>query len=57
VDLRHRTAFAAGHLGGTYGFALSESFVTYLGWLYAWGAPLTLTPMTRTESQRRGANW
>jgi hypothetical protein len=42
VDLRHRTAFAAGHLGGTYGFELSESFVTYLGWLYAWGAPLTL---------------
>jgi hydroxyacylglutathione hydrolase len=57
VDLRHRTAFAAGHLGGTYGFELSESFVTYLGWLYAWGAPLTLTPMTRTKSQRRGANW
>ena len=42
VDLRERTAFAAGHLGGTYGFELSESFVTYLGWLYRWGAPLTL---------------
>lgn len=42
VDLRHRTAFAAGHLAGTYGFELSDSFVTYLGWLYAWGAPLTL---------------
>jgi rhodanese-related sulfurtransferase len=42
VDLRNRTAFAAGHLGGTLGFELSGSFVTYLGWLYAWGAPLTL---------------
>ena len=42
VDLRGRTAFAAGHLGGTVGFELSESFATYLGWLYEWGAPLTL---------------
>ena len=42
VDLRKRTAFAAGHLGGTLGFELSSSFVTYLGWLYQWGAPLTL---------------
>ncbi|BBY26439.1 MBL fold metallo-hydrolase [Mycolicibacterium sediminis] len=42
VDLRTRTAFAAGHLAGTFGFELSGSFVTYLGWLYRWGAPLTL---------------
>jgi glyoxylase-like metal-dependent hydrolase (beta-lactamase superfamily II)/rhodanese-related sulfurtransferase len=42
VDLRNRTAFAAGHLTGSVGFELSSSFVTYLGWLYAWGAPLTL---------------
>jgi hydroxyacylglutathione hydrolase len=42
VDLRHRTAFAAGHLDGTLAFELSNSFVTYLGWLYTWGAPLTL---------------
>ncbi|MGP4056448.1 MBL fold metallo-hydrolase [Mycobacterium sp. 4D054] len=42
VDLRNRTAFAAGHLGGTLGFELSDSFVTYLGWLYSWGSPLTL---------------
>lgn len=42
VDLRRRTAFAAGHLAGTMGFELSDQFVTYLGWLYAWGAPLTL---------------
>ncbi|OBB58513.1 MBL fold metallo-hydrolase [Mycobacterium sp. 852013-51886_SCH5428379] len=42
VDLRKRTAFAAGHLDGTVAFELSTSFVTYLGWLYQWGAPLTL---------------
>ena len=42
VDLRHRTAFAAGHLAGTFGFELSDSFVGYLGWLYTSGAPLTL---------------
>jgi glyoxylase-like metal-dependent hydrolase (beta-lactamase superfamily II)/rhodanese-related sulfurtransferase len=42
VDLRSRTAFAAGHLAGSLGFELSGSFVTYLGWLYRWGAPLTL---------------
>lgn len=42
VDLRNRTAFAAGHLVGTLGFELSDNFVTYLGWLYSWGSPLTL---------------
>ncbi len=42
VDLRNRRAFAAGHLAGSLGFELSTSFVNYLGWLYAWGAPLTL---------------
>lgn len=42
VDLRNRTAFAAGHLSGTLGFELSGSFVTYLGWLHRWGEPLTL---------------
>jgi hydroxyacylglutathione hydrolase len=42
VDLRDRTAFAAGHLAGSLGFELSTSFVTYLGWLYRWGTPLTL---------------
>jgi hydroxyacylglutathione hydrolase len=42
VDLRKRTTFAAGHVAGTYGFELSDPFVNYLGWLYTWGAPLTL---------------
>ncbi|MFP5218836.1 MAG: MBL fold metallo-hydrolase [Actinomycetes bacterium] len=42
VDLRDRTAFAAGHIAGTLGFELSTSFVTYLGWTIPWGTPLTL---------------
>lgn len=42
VDLRRRRAFAAGHLAGSKGFELSTSFTTYLGWLYQWGAPVTL---------------
>ena len=42
VDLRERTAFAAGHLAGSLCFELSTNFVTYLGWLYRWGTPLTL---------------
>ncbi len=42
VDLRDRTAFAAAHLTGSLGFELSDNFVTYLGWLYRYGTPLTL---------------
>ncbi|KUI43322.1 MBL fold metallo-hydrolase [Mycobacterium sp. IS-1590] len=42
VDLRNRTAFAAGHLQGSLGFELSGPFVSYFGWLYDWGAPVTL---------------
>jgi rhodanese-related sulfurtransferase len=42
VDLRARTAFAAGHLAGSLGFELSDNFATYLGWLYRYGSPLTL---------------
>lgn len=42
VDLRTRTAFAHGHLPGALNFELSTNFLTYLGWLYDWDAPLTL---------------
>ena len=42
VDLRHRTAFAAGHLDGALSFGLDGSFATYLGWLIPWGTPVTL---------------
>jgi glyoxylase-like metal-dependent hydrolase (beta-lactamase superfamily II)/rhodanese-related sulfurtransferase len=42
VDLRHRTAFAAGHVRGALSFGLDGQFVTYLGWLIPWGTPVTL---------------
>jgi hydroxyacylglutathione hydrolase len=55
IDLRSRVAFAAGHLRGTLQFELSDSMVTYLGWLIPWGAPLTLigpTPDAVAAAQR-----
>jgi hydroxyacylglutathione hydrolase len=42
VDLRHRRAFAAGHVQGSFSFEYGDSFATYLGWLIPWGTPLTL---------------
>ena len=42
VDLRNRTAFAAGHAPGTVNFGLDGGFATYLGWLIEWGTPVTL---------------
>ncbi|WP_427892280.1 MBL fold metallo-hydrolase [Kribbella sp. GL6] len=42
VDLRTRTAFAAGHAPGTVNFGLDGAFATYLGWLIPWGTPVTL---------------
>lgn len=55
VDLRSRTAFAAGHAPGTLNFGLDGGFATYLGWLVAWGTPITLLGETAeevTEAQR-----
>ncbi|GHE18535.1 MBL fold metallo-hydrolase [Nocardioides flavus (ex Wang et al. 2016)] len=55
VDLRNRTAFAAGHAPGTLNFGLDGGFATYLGWLVAWGTPITLlgeTPEDVAEAQR-----
>ncbi len=49
VDLRERTAFAAGHLAGSLAFELSTNFVTYLGWLYTYGTPLTLIGDTEDQ--------
>jgi glyoxylase-like metal-dependent hydrolase (beta-lactamase superfamily II)/rhodanese-related sulfurtransferase len=50
IDLRTRTAFAAGHLPGALNFELAiANFVTYVGWLVPWGAPLTL--IGETEEQ------
>ena len=55
VDLRSRTAFAAGHAPGTLNFGLDGGFATYLGWLVAWGTPITLLGETAedvAEAQR-----
>ncbi len=55
VDLRNRTAFAAGHAPGTLNFGIDGGFATYLGWLITWGTPVTLlgeTPEEVAEAQR-----
>ncbi|HLU97841.1 MAG TPA: MBL fold metallo-hydrolase [Thermobifida alba] len=55
VDLRTRTAFAAGHMAGTLNFGLDGQMSTYLGWLIPWGTPVTLlgeTPEDVAEAQR-----
>ena len=55
VDLRDRTAFARGHVPGTFSFDATGNLVTYLGWLIPWGTPLTLigtSPEQVTEVQR-----
>jgi glyoxylase-like metal-dependent hydrolase (beta-lactamase superfamily II)/rhodanese-related sulfurtransferase len=55
VDLRTRTAFAAGHVPGTVNIGADGSFVTYLGWLLPWGDPVTLLGETAeqvAEAQR-----
>ena len=49
VDLRSRTAFAAGHLRGSLNFELGDNFPTYLGWLIPWGTPLTLIGPTAAD--------
>jgi len=50
IDLRTRTAFAAGHLPGALNFELAiANFVTYVGWLVPFGAPVTL--IGETEEQ------
>jgi hydroxyacylglutathione hydrolase len=55
VDLRDRTAFARGHVPGSYSFDASGNMVTFLGWLIPWGTPLTLigdSPEHVAEAQR-----
>jgi len=49
VDLRTRTAFAAGHVPGTFNFGLDGQFSTYVGWMISWGTPITL--LGETEDQ------
>ena len=42
VDARDREAFAAGHIEGSLGIELGDSFASYVGWLVPFGAPLVL---------------
>lgn len=49
VDLRSRTAFAAGHVAGTVNFGLDGPFVTYLGWLIPQGTSVTLVGETAED--------
>jgi hydroxyacylglutathione hydrolase len=42
VDLRHRRAYAAGHVPGTVSIELADPFSTYLGWTVPWDSPITL---------------
>ncbi len=56
VDLRDKTAYAGGHVGGTVSIALSEQFSTYVGWLVPWGSSLTLigeNPEQVADAQRQ----
>ncbi len=49
IDLRNRTAFAAGHAPGTLNFGLDGGFATYVGWLISWGTPVTLLGETADD--------
>ncbi|MCH5677376.1 MBL fold metallo-hydrolase [Streptomyces gilvus] len=42
VDLRHRAAFAEGHVAGSFNFEAEGQLATYLAWLIPWGRPVTL---------------
>ncbi|GAA6525573.1 MBL fold metallo-hydrolase [Intrasporangium sp. DVR] len=55
VDLRSRTAFTSGFVGGTVSMGIDGQFCTYVGWLMPWGTPLTLLGESReqvAEAQR-----
>lgn len=55
VDLRTRSAFAAGHLPGSVNFGTDGQFITYLGWILPYDATITLlgeTPEQVAEAQR-----
>ncbi len=55
VDLRSRTAFADGHVAGSFNFEKDGKLATYLAWLIPWGKPVTLladTPEHVADAQR-----
>ena len=55
IDLRHRRAFAAGHVPGSLSFEHGDSFASNLGWLLPPGTPLILigeSPGQLADAQR-----
>lgn len=55
VDVRHRVAFAEGHVAGSFNFEGDGRLATYLAWLIPWGKPVTLlasTPGQVADAQR-----
>ncbi len=56
VDVRSRRAFAARHLAGTVNVEWGGQLATYLGWVFPWGAPLSLLAETDEQlvAARRG---
>ena len=56
VDLRTRTAFAAGFVPGTFNFGIDGQLATYLGWLIPWGTPVTLLGES-TEQVAQAQRW
>lgn len=49
VDLRSRTAFAEGHVAGSFNFEGEGKLATYLAWLIPWGKPVTLLAATAEQ--------
>ncbi|MDJ1137129.1 MBL fold metallo-hydrolase [Streptomyces iconiensis] len=55
VDLRHRVAFAEGHVAGSFNFEAEGQLATYLAWMIPWGKPVTLlaaSPEQLAHAQR-----
>jgi rhodanese-related sulfurtransferase len=52
IDLRDRTAYAAGFLRGSVSFPLGSSFASYLGWMIPWHTAVTLLGTTEKQVEQ-----